>query len=244
MGRHRAADRIRAGLPAARHLAVAARGHVHHPARRRGSVRGVRATRLAGRRALGQRPDPPVRQVVRDLLLRARQGRWPITCWPRPGRRGHHGPSPRSCPACRSWSWPRGPRWPTCCVPMPARRRTRRTTGPEDRQYHGPLPGPPGTRQGRPGTRPHPRRLWPGPGPGAGATTAPQQDHDARAATAHPSGIGQARLAASRLTAAGKPVSRRTLRSAGIRGSNHALGAPARTINAELAGTATVPARP
>jgi hypothetical protein len=83
-----------------------------------------------------------------------------------------------------------------------------------------------------------------GPGPAARTTTAPRQDHDARAATAHPSGIGQARLAASRLTAAGKPVSRRALRSAGIRGSNHALGALARTINAELAGTAAVPARP
>jgi hypothetical protein len=40
-----------------------------------GSVRHVRAARLAGRRELGQRPDPPVRQVVRDLLLRARHGR-------------------------------------------------------------------------------------------------------------------------------------------------------------------------
>ncbi len=81
-------------------------------------------------------------------------------------------------------------------------------------------------------------------GPSAGPRTAPWQDHDAPAATAHPSGIGQARLAASRLTAAGKPVSRRTLRSAGIKGSNHALGALARTVNAELAGAAAVPARP
>ena len=55
---------------------------------------------------------------------------------------------------------------------------------------------------------------------------------------------GRARLAASRLTAAGRPVSRRALRSEGIRGSNRALNALARTINAELAGTAAVPARP
>ena len=82
-----------------------------------------------------------------------------------------------------------------------------------------------------------------GSGPPAGARAAPQQDHDARAA-AIPSGTGQARLAASRLTAAGKPVSRRALRREGIRGSNHALGALARTINAELAGTPAVPARP
>ena len=83
-----------------------------------------------------------------------------------------------------------------------------------------------------------------GSGPSAGTTTAPQQDHDARAATAIPSGISQARAAASRLTAAGKPVSRRALRSEGIRGSNQALNVLARTINAELAGIAVVPTRP
>ena len=83
-----------------------------------------------------------------------------------------------------------------------------------------------------------------GSGPSARTTTAPQQEHDARAATAIPSGISQARAAASRLTAAGKPVSRRALRSEGIRGSNQALNVLARTINAELAGIAVVPARP
>ena len=82
-----------------------------------------------------------------------------------------------------------------------------------------------------------------GTGPSAGTRTAPQQDHDARAAIATPSGIGQARVAASRLAAAGRPVSRRALRSEGIRGSNQVLNALARTINAELAGTAVVPAR-
>ncbi len=83
-----------------------------------------------------------------------------------------------------------------------------------------------------------------GSGPSARTRSAPQQEHDARAATASTSGISQARVAASRLTAAGKPVSRRALRSEGIRGSNHALNALARTINAELAGKAVVPARP
>ena len=83
-----------------------------------------------------------------------------------------------------------------------------------------------------------------GTGPPAGTRTSPQQDHDARAVTAIPSGIGQARVAAGRLAAAGRPVSRRALRSEGIRGSNQALNALARTINAELAGTAVVPARP
>lgn len=48
-----------------------------------------------------------------------------------------------------------------------------------------------------------------GSGPSAQTRPAQQQAHDARAATASGSGISQARVAASRLTAAGKPVSRR-----------------------------------
>jgi hypothetical protein len=83
-----------------------------------------------------------------------------------------------------------------------------------------------------------------GAGPSAQTRVARQQDHDARAATASPADIGRARLAASRLTAAGRPASRRALRSEGIKGSNQALNVLARTINAELAGTAAAPARP
>ena len=48
--------------------------------------------------------------------------------------------------------------------------------------------------------------------------------------------VEQARLVARRLAAAGKPVSRRALRGAGITGSNQALNALARRINAEQAG--------
>jgi hypothetical protein len=48
----------------------------------------------------------------------------------------------------------------------------------------------------------------------------------------------QARIVARGLAAAGRPVSRRALRSGGIRGSNEALNALARMINAELAGHA------
>ncbi len=47
----------------------------HHPAGRRRGLRGVCLARLAGQRACGQRPDAPVREVVGDLLLRARHGR-------------------------------------------------------------------------------------------------------------------------------------------------------------------------
>ena len=50
--------------------------------------------------------------------------------------------------------------------------------------------------------------------------------------------IDQARLIARRLVAAGKPISRRALRNAGLKGSNEALNALARTINTELTGPA------
>jgi hypothetical protein len=63
------------------------------------------------------------------------------------GRRGRRGPSPRSCPACRSWSWPWGPRWRTCCVPTPP--QVPRTAMPPDRPWCGPRTGPPGTRANR-----------------------------------------------------------------------------------------------
>jgi hypothetical protein len=61
--------------------------------------------------------------------------------------------------------------------------------------------------------------------PGAGTATGPQAGQ-----------VEQARLVARRLAAAGRPVSRRALRSGGIRGSNAALNALARTVGAEAAG--------
>ena len=78
-----------------------------------------------------------------------------------------------------------------------------------------------------------------GTGPPARTATVPRQDHRPGPRTRTPgrTETNQARLMASRLAAAGKPVSRRALRSRGIRGSNAALNALAREINAELAGT-------
>ena len=49
--------------------------------------------------------------------------------------------------------------------------------------------------------------------------------------------MDQAHLIARRLATAGMPVSRRVLRGGGVRGSNAALNALARTINTELAAT-------
>ena len=55
LGRHRAEDRLRAGLPAAGNLALAAPGHHHHPPGRRRGLCRLRAARLAGPRGLDQR---------------------------------------------------------------------------------------------------------------------------------------------------------------------------------------------
>ena len=46
--------------------------------------------------------------------------------------------------------------------------------------------------------------------------------------------MDQARVVARRLAAAGKPVSRRALRSGGVTGSKQALNALARMLNAGL----------
>jgi hypothetical protein len=85
-----------------------------------------------------------------------------------------------------------------------------------------------------------------GAGPAARTRTAPTAVHDTANRTVGPAlpEIGQARMIASRLTAAGKHVSRRALRSEGIRGSNRALNALAARINAELADTSALPASP
>jgi hypothetical protein len=71
-----------------------------------------------------------------------------------------------------------------------------------------------------------------------GTATVPRQDHHPGSRTYAPSQTetDKARLIASRLAAAGKPVSRRALRNGGVKGSNAALNALAREINAERAG--------
>ena len=67
----------------------------------------------------------------------------------------------------------------------------------------------------------------------------PERDRETRTDESRPARpqTDQARLVARRLAAAGKPVSRRALRRGGVRGSNEALNALARMVNAELAGT-------
>ena len=150
------------------------------PSRRR-SLRRLCAARLAGSRGLDQRPDPAVRQVVRDLLLRPRHGRAGGLSPAGPGRGGtgtvarHH---PRVLPAGPGPG--HGDRaGPACCAPTLTPQETDRTaTGPQDQPRPGPPPGPPGTRRDRPRTRPQagrrpgpvprPRRPGPVPRPGPG----------------------------------------------------------------------------
>jgi hypothetical protein len=75
LGRHSAEDRLRPGPPAAGHLALTPPGHDDHLAHRSGGLRRLRTARLARNRHLDQFPDPPVREMVRHLLLPARHGR-------------------------------------------------------------------------------------------------------------------------------------------------------------------------
>ena len=84
LGRHRAEDRLRHGVPAAWHLVLASSGHSRHLAGRRRVLRRLRAARLARHRPRDQRPDPAVREAVGGLLIRARHGR--------AGRVPPHGP--------------------------------------------------------------------------------------------------------------------------------------------------------
>ena len=79
-------------------------------------------------------------------------------------------------------------------------------------------------------------------GPSPRTRTTPRQDHDPGTGTLPiPAGIDHARMIASELAAAGKPVSRRALRDSGIRGSNETLKASARMVKAEIADPPTPP---
>ena len=80
-----------------------------------------------------------------------------------------------------------------------------------------------------------------GSSPPARTRMSPHQDRSATARTTRPGPpaaqqrVDHARLIGRRLAAAGKPVSRRALRSNGVKGSNEALNALARKISTELA---------
>lgn len=121
----------------------------------------------------------------------------------------------------------------------------------------------PDNRTGGPATPRSPRRDRSGPGPDqagcgealtgsgppGGTSKSPHQGHSATVRTTRPDPrtaqqrVDHARLIGRGLSAAGKPVSRRALRSNGVKGSNEALNALARQISAELADAARHPLR-
>jgi hypothetical protein len=133
LGRHRAEDRLRHGVPPARHLVLASPGHSRHPAGRRQALRRLRAARLARHRPRDQRPDPPVREAVSGSSpsRSAWPGRWRSTSWTRTRSPRRPGPSPPWCPASRSWSWAWGPPSPTCCARTPQQPTAHRRTLPD-----------------------------------------------------------------------------------------------------------------
>ncbi len=225
-------------------------------------LRGLRAACLAGQRARDQRPDPAVRPVVSDLLVRARHGRAgrvpPDGPGPRhPGALGHH--HPRVLPP--------GPGPGHGDRPGPHAARGRRSGGPAGRPVRrtgrravpglvrrGPARGPsgpasgsgPGPDQDQPdqvrdqqaGTRttvrtsPSPRTSASALSPGSAAPPGAA----GRVVSRSPDQGGvQASLIALKLATAGKPVSRRALRNGGVKGSNESLNALARQLNAEFA---------
>jgi hypothetical protein len=242
LGRHRPEDRLRAGLPAARYLALAAPGRQHHlpvgvEAYAAYTLRvwlaseyavSARFRRFAKWSAIFSFALGMVGQVAYHLLAQpgAARAPWPVTtivsCLPvlvlGMGTALAHMMRADAGTAAE----PPGNRTPgPAATPRSSAWSFKDQAGPAQDQAA-------------------PRAPLAASGPSAGTRTAPKQDHDAWAATPTLSGIGQARQAAGRLTAAGKPVSRRTLRSEGIRGSNQALNALAGMINAELAGAAAL----
>ena len=81
------------------------------------------------------------------------------------------------------------------------------------------------------------QRMDRGSGPPTGIRRSPPREPGAGLRTARQE-IDKARHIARRLTAEGRPVSRRALRNGGVKGSNETLNALARKVNAELAGAA------
>jgi hypothetical protein len=211
------------------------------PTARRG-LRGVRAARLAGPRPHDHRHgpggSPSGRRSARSRS--AWPGKSPTTCWPRPGWHGHRGRSPRSCRACRSWSWAWGP----LAHMLRAGAETADTpdSGTGQPAVLRPLPWSPQDQDGPGRRRPEADRDRPARQDQNGPEPGPHHGHGITGPGPRPTQpqMDQARAIARRLAVAatGKPVSRRALRSGGVTGSNQTLNALARMINTELAGYA------
>jgi hypothetical protein len=204
LGRHRPEDRLRADLPAARYLALAAPGRQHHlpvgvEAYAAYTLRvwlaseyavSARFRRFAKWSAIFSFALGMVGQVAYHLLAQpgAARAPWPVTtivsCLPvlvlGMGIALAHMMRADAGTAAE----PPGNRTPgPAATPRSSAWSFKDQAGPAQDQAA-------------------PRAPLAASGPSAGTRTAPKQDHDARAATPTLSGIGQARQAAGRLTAA------------------------------------------
>ncbi len=146
--------------------------------------------------------------------------------------------------SCRSWSLAWGRPWPTCCARTPTAAGHAQTSSPGP-ATRGPLTWSPADQSGDQPDQNPPDRTASEPRPPGRTRTRLIHDSHAVAEPAAPvphaaePGIEHDRSIARELAGAGQRVSRRALRSRGIRGSNEALNALALTLSAELAnGTA------
>ena len=165
-------------------------------------------------------------------------GRSRFTSWTKTGPPGRPGPSPPSCPASRSWSWAWGPPSPTCSARTPQQPTAHKPTLPDQR------PGPTRSPDQQSGDQPDqnpPDRTAIEHRPPDRSVALPLRDghgmaeHPATAPRAAGPDIDRARGIARELARAGQHVSRRALRSRGVKRSNEALNALALRLSAELA---------
>ena len=240
MGRHRAEDRVGAGLPAAGNLALAAPGHHDHPP-------GVEAYAAYALRAW----------LARDNWISARTRRfakWSAICSFALGMAGQVAYHLLAQAGAARAPWPVTTL--VSCLPVLVLamgtalahmlRADAHTAGggPDNNGTAGPATpwSPAWSAEDQAGqAQDQTAGRASGSGPPARTRTVPKavvHGTAGRIRTPALAEISQERLIASRLTAAGKPVSRRALRSEGIKGSNQALNALARRINAELADAA------
>ena len=138
---------------------------------------------------------------------------------------------------CRSWSWAWGPHWPTCCALTPP--DIGRPPGPPDQPHSQPLACSPDRPRGDQ-AGPDQARSSDSDGGLSDPRCSPREPVvDVRTTMSELRETGprtdQARLIARRLAAAGRPISRRALRDAGVKGSNELLSALACKLGAELA---------
>ncbi len=250
LGRDRADDRVWRDPPAARYLELPARRHRRHFAGRGRGLRRVRPARLADQQSRRQRPDAEIRPLVGYRRTGPWHGRTGRLSPARPGRDdkgavgGHHaGVLPASpgtgarirtrthAPQRRFGGRRRCSRGHTASAAQPALEATGQyppdqTGNSQTHPIEDVIPTPPSAVPAAP---------WTQPCNAAGQRRADRNRavYLARQAQARPPArmrLPDAYTAAASVIASGQRVSRRSLRSAGLHGSNADLGMLARLV--------------